>query len=51
MNLLDVDFQATFTGAKTSEGDGRTAADLEREMEGCCPAAPCAVCASAEETD
>lgn len=29
----DLEFEVVFTGRKTSEGDGRTAADIERELE------------------
>jgi 3'-phosphoadenosine 5'-phosphosulfate sulfotransferase (PAPS reductase)/FAD synthetase len=29
--LADLDFEASFSGQKSSEGDGRTAADIERE--------------------
>jgi hypothetical protein len=28
----DLDFEVAMTGRKSSEGDGRTAADIEREM-------------------
>jgi hypothetical protein len=28
----DLEFEVTMEGRKTSEGDGRTAADIEREM-------------------
>lgn len=30
--LDDLDFEVSFSGQKSSEGDGRTAADIEREM-------------------
>lgn len=36
MNLFDVDFTTEFSGAKTSEGDGITAADIEGAAAGCC---------------
>lgn len=29
--VFDIEFETDFTGRKTSEGDGRTAADIERE--------------------
>ena len=31
--LGEVEFVTDFSGFKSSEGDGRTAADIEREME------------------
>jgi hypothetical protein len=30
--LFDFEFEIRMQGAKSSEGDGRTAADIEREM-------------------
>ena len=31
--LADIDFEVRVEGRKTSEGDGRTAADIERERD------------------
>jgi hypothetical protein len=31
--LADLDFEVSFSGHKSSEGDGRTAADIERERD------------------
>lgn len=35
MSLADIDFDVRMSGAKTSEGDGRTAADIECERGTC----------------
>lgn len=50
MSLLDFDYDVTFAGAKSSEGDGRTAADIEREG-AACPDCDCLEQANTEETD